>query len=163
MIKCTFEDGGEVLLRHVVIDTLVLHNEQLLMVKRTAKLLEGGKWGIIGGFVDRDETIAQAALREIYEETGWEVQKLTLLTVIDRPDRPNEDRQNVSFVYFAEAVKQTGQPDWESDEVRWFDLDDLPPRDQIAFDHADSIDLYRQYRRHNLTLPLLNRIDATAT
>jgi len=156
MITCQFEDGFKVLLRHVVVDTLVFNQAgQILMVKRTAKLLEGGKWGLAGGYMDRDETTAQAAVREVYEESGWEVKDLTLLAIIDNPKRPKEDRQNVSFVFFAEATQQTGEPDWESDEVRWFDLNNLPPRDQIAFDHASHIELYQKYRQEGLSLPIL--------
>jgi hypothetical protein len=50
MITCYFEDGNKALLRHTVVDVLVLNDKnELLMVKRTAKLVEGGKWGIIGG------------------------------------------------------------------------------------------------------------------
>lgn len=144
MIKCFYEDGNEAKLRHVVADVLVIKDGKLLMVKRNAKLLEGGKWGVVGGFAERDETLAQTAVREVYEETGWEIDDLKLLKVNDNPNRVNEDRQNVSFVYSARPVKQTGKPDWESDEIKWFDLDDLPPREQIAFDHADMIDFYKQ-------------------
>jgi 8-oxo-dGTP diphosphatase len=145
MITCKFEDGGDALLRHVVIDTIVLKDGKILMVKRTGKLLEGGKWGLVGGFVDRDETLVQAAAREIHEETGWEVKDITLLRVNDDPNRPKEDRQNISFVYFCQAVKKTGEPDWESDDQQWYDLDALPDRESIAFDHADSIDLYKKH------------------
>lgn len=154
MIKCQFEDDGETQLRHVTVDTLVLKDGKILLVKRTGKLLEGGKWGLIGGFVERDETLAEAAAREVLEETGWRVKDITLLTVNDRPDRAKEDRQNVSFVYFCQAVEQTGQPDWESDDVQWFDLSDLPPKDSLAFDHADDIELYQRYKKENLSLPI---------
>ncbi|HSX45708.1 MAG TPA: NUDIX hydrolase [Candidatus Saccharimonadia bacterium] len=156
MITCEFEDGNQASLRHAVVDTLVLKDDKILMVKRTAKLLEGGKWGIVGGFVDRDETVAEAAAREVFEETGWKIKDLTLLTYIDNPNRPNEDRQNISFVFFCEAVEQTGQPDWESDEVRWYPLNELPARAKTAFDHIDSIDLYKKYLAENLALPILH-------
>ena len=156
MITCTFEDGNDALLRHVVVDVLVIKDGRLMMIKRTGKLLEGGKWGLVGGFVDRDETIVQAAAREISEEIGWEVKNLTLLTVRDNPDRPKEDRQNISFIYFCEAVAKTGEADWESDEQKWYELDNTPPRDQIAFDHADSIDLYKEYLAKGLVLPIFN-------
>jgi 8-oxo-dGTP diphosphatase len=155
MISCKFEDGNDALLRHVVVDTLVVKDGKLLMVRRTGKLLEGGKWGVVGGFVDRDETTAQAAEREVYEETGWKVRDLTLLTIIDRPDRPHEDRQNISFVYFCRAVEKIGEADWESDEVRWFPLNELPPKDMIAFDHAYSIELYKKYLKDSSPLPIL--------
>src|SRR4051812_43950002 len=114
MITCTFEDGNKALLRHAVVDSLIMKDDQLLMVKRSMKLLEGGKWGIVGGYADRDETMIEAAAREVHEETGWEVKNLKLLTIIDNPARRGEDRQNVVFVYIGEADKKTGDPDWES-------------------------------------------------
>ena len=153
MINCFFEDGNKASLRHAVVDTLVLKGGEILLVKRTAKLTEGGKWGMVGGYIDRDETVPQAAAREVHEETGWTIKDLALLTIRDHPDRPAEDRQNISFVYFAQAIEQTGTPDWESDEIRWFKLNDLPPRDQLAFDHADDIDLYKQYLEEKFSLP----------
>src|SRR5215471_14320648 len=78
MISCSFENGHKASLRHVVVDNLVLQGDRLLLVKRAAKLSEGGKWGLVGGFVDRDETIKQAVAREIMEETGYEVADITL-------------------------------------------------------------------------------------
>lgn len=155
MIDCTFEDGGKALLRHLVVDTLVFKDGKILMVKRAASLLEGGKWGIVGGYAELNETMEEAATREVMEETGWEITGLTLLALNDRPDRRNDDRQNVAFVYFCEATEQTGEPDWESDEQRWYDLDDLPPRDQIAFDHADFIDTYKRYLEEKPDLPII--------
>jgi len=156
MITCAFENGNKASLRHASVDTIVLRGDELLLVKRTAKLLEGGKWGLAGGYVDRDETLAQAAEREVFEETGWKVKGLTLLTIRDNPDRPKEDRQNISFVYFCQAARQTGKPDWESDEIRWFPITDVPPQQEMAFDHAGNIDLYKKYLRENLDLPILN-------
>lgn len=155
MITCTFEDGGKALLRHVTVDTIVVRDGKTLLVKRTGKLLESGKWALAGGFMDRDETITEAANREVMEETGWTIKDLTLLRINDRPDRPKEDRQNVEFVHFATAVKKTGEADAESSEQKWFDLDDLPPADEIAFDHTDSIKLYKKYLIEKFVLPVI--------
>src|SRR5260221_694148 len=132
MIICKFEDGGQGKLRHAVVDILVVKDDKLLMVKRVPKLLEGGKWGIIGGFMGRDENLKQTVEREIFEETGYKVKDITLLTIRDNPDRPNDDRQNVSFVFFCTALEKEGEPDWESTEQKWFSFDELPPKEQLA-------------------------------
>lgn len=157
MLTCTFEDGGTGSLRHVVVDALVLQDNKILLVKRSKKLLlEGGKWGDVGGFMDKDETAKQAAEREILEETGYRVKDLTLLTIRDNPDRPKEDRQNISFVFFCTATEKVGEGDWESTEEKWFALDDLPPENEIAFDHYENIKLYLRYLKENLKLPIFN-------
>ena len=85
MITCTFEDLGIGNLRHVVVDVLVLKNKEILLTKRAEGLLEAGKWGLIGGLLDRDETIEEGAKREVFEETGWRVKNLKLLKIIDNP------------------------------------------------------------------------------
>jgi ADP-ribose pyrophosphatase YjhB (NUDIX family) len=155
VITCNFEDGNPAKLRHVVIDALVLKNNKLLLVKRTGKLLEGNKWALPGGFVERDENLIQALKREVYEETGWEITDITLLTFNDSPDRPKEDRQNVSLVFFCKASRKTGKPDDESDDQQWFGFDELPSKELMAFDHAENITLYQRYLSENLQLPVL--------
>jgi len=142
MITCKFEDGGEAKLRHVVVDTLVFKNNKILLIKRTGKLLEGGKWGLLGGYVERDETLKEAVAREVMEESGYKIKNIELLTIRDNPDRPKEDRQNIAFVFTCEALEKEGDSDWEVDDQKWFDLSDLPVKDEIAFDHYDDIKFY---------------------
>ena len=155
MISCTFEDGGKGNLRHAVVDALVLKYNKVLLVKRTDKLLEGGKWGLIGGFVDRDENLIQTVKREVFEETGYRVSDITLLTINDNPNRPHEDRQNIAFVFFCNGGEKEGRADDESSDVGWFDLNNLPKKEQIAFDHYDDIQLYLKYKKSNLQIPIL--------
>ncbi|MCM5554614.1 NUDIX domain-containing protein [Pleomorphomonas sp. NRK KF1] len=154
MITCKFESGHEAALRHAVTDNIVLRGDEVLLVKRSQRLLEGGKWALVGGFVERDETLPEGAIREILEETGYRVRDLTLLRIIDRPDRPGEDRQNISFVHFCNAVEKVGAADDESDEQRWFSLAALPSASEFAFDHFESLELFRAYRREPFGLPI---------
>jgi 8-oxo-dGTP diphosphatase len=158
MIQCTFEDGGHASLRHVTADALVLKDGKILLVKRNSKLLEAGKWGLVGGFVDRDETTTQTVAREVMEETGWVVKDITLFRINDTPDRPHEDRQNISFIFTCTAVEKTGEGDWESDDMQWYDLNAVPPAEQIAFDHFDSIRLYQVHVKQPYTLPIIGKI-----
>jgi len=153
MIKCEYENGNKALLRHAVVDNIVLKDGKVLLVKRAANLLEGGKWGLVGGFVDRDETVKEAATREIMEETGYTVSDITLLGIIDRPDRKGEDRQNISFVYFSNAVEKIGNADNESEAQAWFGLSELPGEEEFAFDHFYIIKLYADYLRKPFALP----------
>ena len=154
MIKCFFENEHPAALRHAVVDVLVVKDTKILLVKRVNKLLEGGKWGLVGGYMERDENLKEAAAREIFEETGYRVTDITLLTINDRPDRPHEDRQNMAFVFYCTALEQEGTPDNESSEIHWFSFSELPPPEQIAFDHYDDIQLYLQHT-NGATIPLL--------
>jgi ADP-ribose pyrophosphatase len=158
MITCTFEDGNQNSLRHVTVGCLVIKDGKILLEKRTKGLLEAGKWCLVGGYVERDETTEQAGIREALEETGWEIGNLQILRVNDNPDRPHEDRQNVDFIYIADAIEKKGEGDWESESVEWFPLDNLPPVDQIAFDHHDSIQLYKDHLKKPRNLPVIGKI-----
>ncbi len=144
MITCMFEDNAEAKLRHAVADVIVLNNSnQILLVKRALHIKEGGKFGLVGGFVDRNETVTQTVVREVLEETGYNCRIDYFLRIKDSPDRPNDaERQNISFVFVVHALEKVGIPDNESTEQTWFDLDKLPSKDQMAFDHFDDIQYY---------------------
>ncbi|HEY5695625.1 MAG TPA: NUDIX hydrolase [Candidatus Saccharimonadales bacterium] len=160
MITCTFENGNQNSLRHVTVGCLVIKGDEILLAKRAEGLLEAGKWCLLGGYTNRDETTEEAGVREVLEESGWSVKNLRLLRINDNPNRPHEDRQNIDFIYIADAVAEVGEKDWESDAVQWFSLDNLPARDKIAFDHLDSIMLYKKYlaEPNAFSLPLLGSI-----
>ena len=155
MIHCTFENGDKATLRHVVIDAILLKENKILLVKRAKKLIEGGKWALAGGFVERDENLKHALEREVLEESGLKITNIELFTIIDNPHRRNEDRQNISFVFICEAGERIGESDWEVTEQKWFNLDKLPSEEEIAFDHLEIIQLYLRYKKENLKLPIL--------
>ncbi len=156
MISCTFEDGGLAKpgLRHAVIDTIVLKDNKILLVKRTKKLSEGGKWALVGGFVSRDEDLKHAVEREVLEETGYKIENITLLSIVDNPNRSHEDRQNISCVFFCDALNKEGESDWETDEIKWFELNNLPNQELIAFDHFKDIELFLQYKKEEFKIPV---------
>jgi 8-oxo-dGTP diphosphatase len=159
MIKCQFEDGGEANLRHVTVNAIIVKDGKVLLGKRGTRngkpILEFGKWGLTGGFMERDENLEESVRREALEETGWKIKNLKLFRINDNPRRPFEDRQNVDIIFLAEADQIVGKSDEEIRELQWFDIDDLPPKDQIAFDHADSLELYKKYLLKKFTLPFL--------
>jgi len=155
MISCTFEDGKIGYLRHVAVDNVVFKNNQVLLVKRSPQLsTEPGKWALPAGFMERDEYLQQAVEREIREETGYAVKNITLLTINHHPNQPHNDRQNICFVFFCEATEKIGEKDWESSDVKWFDLDNLLDPAEVGFDHYDDIQLYKKYMKEKFPLPL---------
>lgn len=143
MINCKFENGNKASLRHCTVDVVLFNKSKtkILLAKRADYLTEPGKWCLPGGYMDRDETLLQAVEREAYEETGCKITDIKFETFIDILDRPGDDRQDIDFAYSAIAGDQTGKPDEESSEICWFDLNSLPGKSQIAFDHYDLIKL----------------------
>lgn len=157
MITCQFENGDETSLRHITVNTIIVRKGNVLLGKRGMRkgkpISEFGKWGLLGGYFDRNENLVQAAAREVMEESGWEISNMRLFCINDNPDRPREDRQNVDFIYIAEAVKQTGLVDGEVVELKWFGLGELPLLEEFAFDHGQAVMLYRDYLANPFILP----------
>lgn len=160
MINCQFENKSKAGLRHVVVGVLIVKGRKVFLTKRgTYKgkpILESGKWSLPGGFMDRDETLVGTAKREVWEETGWKIDKLKLFRIVDNPKRPHDgDRQNVSFEYIANPVNQVPTKNEEVMEARWFDLDALPSRNEVAFDFYDTLVLLKKYLKKKFPLPVL--------
>ena len=105
----------------------------VLLIKRAGKPFEGC-WAIPGGFVEEGETLAEAARRELKEETGLVVNELEQLYTAGDPGRDPRG-WTVSVVYLLRVDSKKIKPKAGDDarEVKWFPLDDLPP---LAFDHA---------------------------
>lgn len=156
MISCTFENGNKHSLRHITIVAIVKNkNGKILLTKRAAHLLRGGKWTIPGGFLDRDENASEGVKREIAEETGLKVNKLVLFRVNDSPNRPKEDRQNVDFVFIAEVSEGELKQNAEVSEFKWIDEKTLPKDEEFAFDHRESIVKYFEYLKEPFQLPII--------
>jgi ADP-ribose pyrophosphatase YjhB (NUDIX family) len=159
MITCHFENGDKAGLRHVVVGVIIIKDKKVLLSKRGTyngkPILESGKWSLIGGFVDRDENLIGTAKREVMEETGWTIDDVRLFNIIDNPQRPRDnERQNVSIIFLANAVHQTPIITEEVTDLKWFDLDHLPLEKKIAFDHNDSLVLYKKYLKKKFPLPI---------
>ena len=63
------------------VSAVIWRDGRLLLQQRA----DGGQWGLPGGSVDIGETVAQAILREVREETGLEVQRGRLIGVYSDP------------------------------------------------------------------------------
>jgi ADP-ribose pyrophosphatase YjhB (NUDIX family) len=86
-----------------------------------------GRWVMPGGFVDRGELPAEAAVREAAEEVGLAVEAGPLIGVFGTHESP------IIIVYSATRVKGEAAPLDETLAVRWFAPADLP-WDALAFD-----------------------------
>jgi ADP-ribose pyrophosphatase YjhB (NUDIX family) len=128
---------------------LIVREGKILFQRRT----DNGKWGLIGGLVEMNETYEQAALREIREETGLEVRLNSFLGIFHNHNMvwSNGDAAHViSAMYVAEIVRGEPRVDEESFELRFFGTDEIP--ELFAEDHIAAL---RDYCR-GVRLPLLN-------
>ena len=161
MITCTFENGNIAYpgLRHVTIGAICFNDKnEVLLVKRSEKFSRPGTYTLPGGFLDRDETTTEAALRELQEEGGYSGEVVGLFHVNDNPGRPKEDRQNVDFVYLVKMGEGSFAANDEITSAEWFDKNSLPPEDEFAFDHRKTLLKFFEYQEHPFLLPLVGKL-----
>src|SRR5438477_11861630 len=106
----------------VTVDIVVVTREKeprVLLIRRRHPPFEG-MWAIPGGFVDIDEPLEAAAVRELYEETGVRAKKLEQLRTYGDPGRDPRGR-TISVVYLARVDSEKVKPRAEDDalEVGW--------------------------------------------
>lgn len=117
----------------VVMMTIRQRDLQVLLVKRRSWPFEG-MWAIPGGFIHMDESLEEAAKRELEEETG--VRDVYLEQLYTFGDLGRDPRTRViTVVYFAllDAERLQIKAADDAAAVGWFSVYNLPP---LAFDHA---------------------------
>jgi 8-oxo-dGTP diphosphatase len=65
---------------------VVVHDNRVLLVQRGHEPALG-QWSIPGGLIDVGETLREAVIREVREETGLEVEPIELIELLDRIHR----------------------------------------------------------------------------
>jgi 8-oxo-dGTP pyrophosphatase MutT (NUDIX family) len=116
------------------VTAVVLNGNDVLLVKRS----DNGRWGPVTGIVDPGEHPADAAAREVMEETGvtCAVDELAWVNVTEPVVHVNGDRaQYLDHTFRCRYVGGDAHvADDESSQVRWFPLDRLPAMNRWLLD-----------------------------
>ncbi len=91
------------------------------------------RWALPGGFVQVDETLEDAAHRELAEETGIRKVPLEQLYTFGAIDRdPRERVVSVAYYALVKLGDHRIRPATDARDAAWFGVSDAPP---LAFDH----------------------------
>ena len=109
--------------------SIIERDGKVLMVRRAIE--PGyGLWSIPGGYVDRGEVVEEAAVREVWEETGLQVEIQRMVGLFSEHDHPV-----VVAVFATREVGGNLKAGPETLELDFFSLDQLPglafPRDGL--------------------------------
>lgn len=164
----------------VVACVLCQHEDDLhvLMVERGHKVDNSGKWCMPCGYLDWDETLNAAVKREVWEETGLDLDEFiqkgrAIYSRIEQPyhvgSSPLSNRQNISHHF---GIVLEGPPpvlkgseaieSGEATSIEWVRISSIPTKEELissgmegyfAFDHNEDIHrfvaLWRKERAKN--------------
>jgi 8-oxo-dGTP diphosphatase len=130
----------------IVIFTIQSCELRVLLVKRAAPPFQG-QFAIPGGFVHDGESLEEAAVRELREETG--VADIYLEQLYSFGDSERDPRGRVITVaYFALiAADRPLRAGTDAAEADWWRMDRLPP---LAFDHGKILNYALERLRNKL-------------
>ena len=120
---------------------------EVLLIRRGLEPF-AGRWALPGGFVHTDETLDEAARRELQEETGLEqifLEQLYTFGAIDRD--PRERVVTVAYYALVKLSEHNVRATTDAADAAWFAISDLP---ELAFDHAEIFEMALARLRNKL-------------
>ena len=123
----------------LTVDAIILYNKKIVLIKRKNPPYEN-YYALPGGFVEKGETVEQALIREVKEETGLDVDILKLVGVYSDPKRDPRGRV-VSLCYLTKANGKLA-PASDAVETTLFDISEVP---ELAFDHEQMMADAKEY------------------
>lgn len=133
----------------VVVFTIIDESLKVLLIKRGNEPYSG-KWCLPGGFIQMSESLEDAAMRELREETNVKEVYLEQLYTFGKPRRDPRGRV-VSVAYYVLVDFLKISPRITGDEniknIDWFDVNRLP---SLGFDHNDIINYALKRLRYKL-------------
>lgn len=127
-------------IRQISIDNIVFGIEEgrlMVLVARYKGGDAGGRWGLLGGWIELDEHIDDAAIRIVHSITGVKNLYLEQLRAFGEPNRYPLERV-ITLTYFALVRPDDYHliPGSSVSEVAWRDARDLP---ELIYDHAEQV------------------------
>jgi ADP-ribose pyrophosphatase YjhB (NUDIX family) len=124
----------------VGVGVLTLVEGKILLVQR-AMMPEVGKWSLPAGYLDYGEDPRRTAVREVFEETGLDVEIAELLDVYHNPEAISQGGASVFILYLAHLVGGEIEAGDDAEDVGLFPPDDLP---ELAF--SSTMDAIRRWQ-----------------
>jgi len=122
----------------VGIGAIIIKDGKIVLIKRGNEPSKG-KWTIPGGLVELGESLEAAVIRETEEEVCLDVDKPSLIGVVDNVDLDEQGKVKYHYViieYLVQVIGGTIQAASDAEELRW-----------VPFDEVESYNLTASFRR----------------
>ena len=140
----TYEYARPALTVDAVVFGLDAEDLKVLLIKRDLEPF-AGRWALPGGFVRVGESLDEAVLRELKEETGLGKVFLEQLYTFGDPDRdPREHTVSIAYYALVKLSDHRVQAATDARDARWCSAATTP---KLAFDHAKILDVARERLR----------------
>jgi len=106
----------------IIAGCIIEKDNKILMVKEAKKKCYG-QWNFPAGHLEENETIKEAAIREVYEETGCKVELTGVLPVVHEFNK----NENLIMVRFVAKIEEENIKFNENEilDVKWIDIEDI--------------------------------------
>jgi len=155
------KETNHLMIKQFAASVYIIKKQKVLMIFHR----KFNKWLAPGGHLDANESPPEAALREVYEETGLNIEFISQENVsinrwnaksIPRPylclleeipafgDQPAH--QHIDFIYIAKPAGGSELPNFiEIADMRWFSLEEIEALDPDVDVFAETVDVIRSF------------------
>lgn len=129
-------------------EAVIMREEKIMLIKRS----DNGLWAVPGGLAEVGETLAEAAQRELWEETGLRGQVTKLLGIFDSRLWYSKTKVHLyQAIFLAETTDDsTPRTSIEATEVAFFEENHLP---ELSPGHQHRVPLLFKILRGEISAP----------
>lgn len=126
------DDKGRTLY-YVAVDAIIVKNGKVLLQRRANTGWNDGKYNLVGGHIENEESVQECIVRELKEELGIKVKPNSVQ--VCHIMQHKTDRQTIQFYVLVDTWKGTptiqpelanGKKIYKADTLNWFDINNLP-------------------------------------